>query len=58
MNFYWRKIFAIDSVIMKTQILFSSHGGFLTNAIHHHRETTLSNQHIMMKQRKGPMTQR
>ena len=26
--------------VVKTQTLFSSHGGLLANAIHHHRETT------------------
>ena len=51
--FYWHQIFALDSVVVKTQKLLSSHGGFLTNAMHHDRET--SNQ---MKQRKGLMTPR
>ena len=30
--FYWRQIFALDSVVVNTQNLYSSHGGFLTNA--------------------------
>ena len=38
--FYWRKIFALDSFVDKHKNMFSSHGGFLTNAMHHHRETT------------------
>ena len=32
--FYWHQIFALDSVVVKTQKLLSSHGGFLTNAMH------------------------
>ena len=36
--FYWRQISAIESVVVKTKKI-SSHGGFLTNATHHHRET-------------------
>ena len=36
--FYWLQIFALDSVVFITQTLFSSHGGFLTYAMHHHRE--------------------
>ena len=37
--FYWRQIFALDSVVAKAQKLFSSYGGFLTNAMHYHGET-------------------
>ena len=37
-TFYWYQIFALDFVI-KTQKMFSSHGGFLTIAMYHHRET-------------------
>ena len=37
--FYWCQIFALDSVVFKTQKLFSSHGGFLTNTIQNHIET-------------------
>ena len=37
--FDWRQIFDLDYVVVKTQQLFSSHGSFLINAIHHHRET-------------------
>ena len=33
----------LDSVVVKTQILFISRGGFLTYAMQHHRETILSN---------------
>ena len=33
-------IFAQEYVVVKTQKLVSSHGGFLTNAMHHHREST------------------
>ena len=36
--FYWRQIFSQDSGV-KTQKLLSSHRGFLSNAMHHHRET-------------------
>ena len=32
--------------------LFSSHGGYLTNAMYHHRETIKSNEHTMMKKAK------
>ena len=35
----WRRIFALDSVVVKLQTLLSSHVDFLTNAIRHHRET-------------------
>ena len=34
------KIFAQDSAVVKIQNYFSSHGGFLTYAMYHHRETT------------------
>ena len=27
--FYWRQIFVLDSAVVKTQKLFSSHGGYL-----------------------------
>ena len=50
--FYWYQIFALDSVVVETQRLFSLHGGFLTIAIFHHRETIGSNYHTMMIQRK------
>ena len=36
---YWRLIFALDYVVVNTQKKFSSHRSFLTNAMHHHRET-------------------
>ena len=41
--FYWYKIFALDSAVVEIQEMFSSHGGFLTNAMYHHGETLLSN---------------
>ena len=41
--FYWRQIFALDCVVVKTQNLLSVHGGFLPNSMHHNRETLLSN---------------
>ena len=33
------KIFSLDYVVVKTQKIFSSHGGFQTTAMYHHRET-------------------
>ena len=36
--FYWRQIFVLDFIFVNTQTLFSAHGSFLTNAMHHHRE--------------------
>ena len=36
--FYWRQIFVVDSVFVNAHNLLSSHEGFLTNAMHHHRE--------------------
>ena len=41
--FYRYQIFALDSIVVITQKLFSSHGGFLTYAIYHHRETSQRN---------------
>ena len=38
MNFTGQ-IFALDSAVVRRQKLFSSHGGFLTNPVNHHRET-------------------
>ena len=35
--FYWRQLFTQDSV--DTQNMSSSQGVFLTDAMHHHRET-------------------
>ena len=35
---YWYKIFSLDSVVIKTQKILSSHGGFLAIAIYHQRE--------------------
>ena len=55
---YWRQIFALDSNVVITQKLFSSHGGFLTNAMHLHRETIYSNKHTMIKQRNWSMVHR
>ena len=37
--FYWYQIFALDSAVVEVQEMFSSHGGFLTNAMYHHGET-------------------
>ena len=39
--FYQQKTFALASIIVKGQNLISSHGGFQTIALHHHRETKL-----------------
>ena len=36
---YWHQIFALDSFVIETQKVFSSHGGSLTFAMYHHRET-------------------
>ena len=36
--FYWYQIFALDSAVVEIQEMFSSHGGNLTNAMHHHGE--------------------
>ena len=47
------QIFAQDSAVVKTQILFSYHGCFKTYAINNHRETIKSNKHTMIKQREG-----
>ena len=37
--FYWYQIFALDSAVVEAQTILSSHGGFLTIAMYHHRET-------------------
>ena len=37
--FYWNQIFALDSAVVEAQNMFSLHGGFLTIAMHHRRET-------------------
>ena len=37
--FYWYQIFTLDSTVVETQNMLSSGGGFLTIAMHHHRET-------------------
>ena len=36
--FNWYQIFALDTVVVKTQKLCSKHGGFLTIAMHQHTE--------------------
>ena len=36
---YWYHIFALDSVVVKIQTLFRSHGGFLVYAMYHLRDT-------------------
>ena len=55
--FYWYQIFALASAVVEVQEMVGSHGN-LTNAMYRHGETLLSNQHTMMKQRKGLMTHR
>ena len=35
----WYQIFALDSAVVETQTMLSSHEGFLTIAIYHYRET-------------------
>ena len=37
--FYWYQIFALDSTVVEAQKMLSSHGGFITIAMYHHRET-------------------
>ena len=37
--FYWYQIFALNSAVVEAQNMLSSHGEFLTIAMHHHRET-------------------
>ena len=37
--FYWRQIFVPRFCCCENTTLFSSHGGFLTNLMYHHRET-------------------
>ena len=39
MHFTGIKSFTLDSGVVKTQTLFSSHGDFLTIAMYNHRET-------------------
>ena len=41
--FYWYQIFALDSAVIEAQKMLSWHGGFLTIAMFHHRETILLN---------------
>ena len=38
-TFYWYHIFALDSAGVEPQKMLSSHGGFLTIAMYHHRKT-------------------
>ena len=45
--FYWCQIFALDYVFVNVQNLLSSDGGFLTNAMHHHREKSNQIKHKM-----------
>ena len=52
--FYWYQIFALDSAVVEK--MFSSHGGYFTNAMYHHGKTHLSNFYTMMKQRKLPFS--
>ena len=44
-------------LLLKQKKMLSLHGGFLTMAMYHHRETVYS-KGTMMKQRKGLMTHR
>ena len=37
--FYWYQIFTLDSTVVQAQKNLSSHGGYLTIALYHHRET-------------------
>ena len=37
--FYWFQIFALDSAFVEAQKMISSHAGFLSIAMCHHRET-------------------
>ena len=37
--FYWYQIFALDSAVVETQKVLSTHVGFLPIAMYHHRET-------------------
>ena len=37
--FYWCQTFALDSAVVATQKMLSSHAGFLTSAMYHHSET-------------------
>ena len=43
--FYWYQIFALDSAVVEVQEMFSSHGGHLTNAMHHHGVTLIKSTH-------------
>ena len=36
--FYWYQIFALDSAFVEAQKMLTSHAGFLTIAMYHHRE--------------------
>ena len=38
-TFYWYQILALDSAVVEAQKMLCSHGGFLTIAMYHHRET-------------------
>ena len=37
--FYWCQIFALDYELLKHKKMLSSHGGFVTIAMYHHRKT-------------------
>ena len=41
--FYQYQIFALDSAVVEVREMFSSHGGYLLNAMYHHGETLQSN---------------
>ena len=34
--FYWYQIFALDSIVVEVQEMFSSHGSLITIAMYHH----------------------
>ena len=39
--FYWYQTFTLDYALLKRML--SSHGGYLSNSMYHHRETIISN---------------
>ena len=38
--FYWYQIIGLDSDVVKSQKMLSLHGGFLSNAMLHHRKNS------------------
>ena len=51
--FYWLQIFTLDSVVVNTQNLISSHGGFLTNAMRKDGERSGSVVECLTRDRKS-----